>query len=246
VAQVPTREATSFLVSLALSASLILPGSARAESASTRPAAGTFVSSPIGKIVTTTGSVTVERTNAVLVQAGLPGNAGIGEAKVGDLVYNGDVVQTGPGGKVGITFADGSAFNLSSNARMVLNELVYEPNGKSNSLLFSLSKGAFTFIAGKVAKTGNMEIDTPVATMGIRGTTPRVEIRDDGSVAFSTLIEENKRRATERRGAIDDRRVMPVRQRQGQRASPANPSSAQATESRPDARGIKLNICRGC
>src|SRR5262249_59913798 len=62
------------------------------------------------------------------------------------------------------------------NARMVLNEFVYDPNGKSNSTLFSLSKGTFTFIAGKVAKTGDMKIDTPVATMGIRGTTPHVEI----------------------------------------------------------------------
>jgi HAD superfamily hydrolase (TIGR01662 family) len=58
---------------------------------------------------------------------------------------------------------------------MVLNEFVYDPNGKSNSTLFSLSKGTFTFIAGKVAKTGDMKIDTPVATMGIRGTTPHVE-----------------------------------------------------------------------
>ena len=102
------------------------------------------------------------------------------------------MVQTGANGRVGTTFTDGTAFDLSSNARMVLNEFVYDPNGKSNSTLFSLSKGTFTFIAGKVAKTGDMKIDTPVATMGIRGTTPHVEISDNGTVAFSTLIEEGK------------------------------------------------------
>jgi hypothetical protein len=51
-----------------------------------------------------------------------------------------------------IIFSDGAAFNLASNARMVLNEFVYDPKGTSNSTLFTLSKGTFTFIAGKVAR----------------------------------------------------------------------------------------------
>ena len=84
---------------------------------------------------------------------------------------------------------------------MALNEFVYDPNSTSNSTLFNLTKGTFTFVAGKVAKTGDMKIDTPVATMGIRGTTPRVEISDDGTVRFSTLIEEGKSKLTKRAAA---------------------------------------------
>ena len=84
-------------------------------------------------MVTATGSVTIEHANAVVVQANLPAGSGGGPTKVGDPVYRGDVVQTGADGKVGITFTDGTAFNLSSNARMVLNEFVYDPNGTSNS-----------------------------------------------------------------------------------------------------------------
>src|SRR5262245_15597742 len=86
---------------------------------------------PIGKVVTSTGSVTIEHVNAVIVQAKL--SAGAAQTKVGDAVYQGDIVQTGADGKVGITFTDGTAFNVSSNARMVLNEFVYDPNSKSNS-----------------------------------------------------------------------------------------------------------------
>src|SRR6516225_9200212 len=170
--------------------SAILPGPAGAQS-NPAPSAGNLETSPIGKVVTATGSVTIEHANAVVVQANIPAG-GVGQTKAGDVVYKGDVVQTGADGKVGITFTDGTAFNLSSNARMVLNEFVYDPNGKSNATLFSLSKGTFTFIAGKVAKTGDMKIDTPVATMGVRGTTPHVEVRDDGTVAFSTLLEDKK------------------------------------------------------
>ena len=40
--------------------------------------------------------------------------------------------------------------------------------GTPNSALFSLVQGAFTFVAGKVAKTGGLNIDTPFAR--IRGT----------------------------------------------------------------------------
>jgi hypothetical protein len=61
---------------------------------------------------------------------------------------------------VGVTFSDGTAFNISRNARMGLNEFVYDPKRKSNSTLISLSKGTFTFVAGQVAKTGDMKIDT--------------------------------------------------------------------------------------
>ena len=54
---------------------------------------------------------------------------------------------------------------------MALNDYVYDPNGTSNDALFSLVQGGFAFVAGKVAHTGDMKITTPVATMGIRGTT---------------------------------------------------------------------------
>jgi hypothetical protein len=176
---------------------------------------------PIGKVVSAVGPVTVEHVNAVVVQAALGNPAA--QTKVGDPIYLGDIVATGGNAKVGITFADGTAFDLSSNARMVMTEFLYDPNSKSNSTLLSLTKGTFTFVAGKIAKSGDMKIDTPVATMGIRGTTPRVEISDDGTVKFSTLIEEGKDKVLERNGA-------------------GAPGAAPAEErSKP-----KLDICRGC
>jgi hypothetical protein len=134
--------------------------------------------------------VSVERTATVVSQAAVSG--GTIAIKEGDLVYRGDTIQTGVDSKASLTFADGTAFNIASNARMTLNEFVYNPDGQSNSSLFSLLKGTFTFVAGKVAKTGSMKVDTPVATMGIRGTTPHVVVSEDGTVTFSTLVEEKR------------------------------------------------------
>lgn len=118
----------------------------------------------IGQVTKLTGSATVMR-NGVSIALNL-----------GDRVYKGDVVQAGGDSSLGITFIDGSVFGLSANARMVLNDMVYDPNGSSNSALLSLVQGTISFVAGQTAKKGDMKVDTPVATMGIRGTAVLVEI----------------------------------------------------------------------
>jgi hypothetical protein len=186
------------VTSMMLSLAAIAPVQVRAQADSARPAILESTSKPIGKVVALSGSVTITHAGAVVVQANASTQAG--GAKVGDLVYQGDLVQTGADGKVGINFSDGSSFNLSRNARMTLDEYVYDPKGASNSTLFNLSRGTFTFVAGNIAKSGDMKVDTPVATMGIRGTTPHIEIADDGSVRFSTLVEEGKSEVAARHG----------------------------------------------
>src|SRR5215216_1267727 len=196
-----------------------LPAQAQIHSAG--PPVQAPASVPIGKVVTVTGAVTIEHADAAVVQVNVSGQAD--QTKVGDLVFRGDVVRTGADGRVGINFSDGTSFNLSSNARMALTEFVYDPNGKSNSTLFDLTKGTFTFVAGKIAKTGDMKVDTPVATMGIRGTTPHVEISDDGTVKFSTLIEEGKSDLKKKSG----------------------PRTTQQPEQKP-VHKFNFGICRGC
>ena len=112
----------------------------------------------IGRIEKVIGAATVVR-NGIAVAL-----------HVGDAVYKNDVVQTGEASSVGISFPDGTALNLVASTRMALNDYAYDPNGSSNSALFSLVQGTFAFVAGRVAHTGDMKIGTPVATMGIRGT----------------------------------------------------------------------------
>ncbi|MCX7317958.1 MAG: FecR domain-containing protein [Hyphomicrobiales bacterium] len=118
----------------------------------------------IGTVSKLTGSATAIR-NGVSVML-----------NVGDPVQKGDVVQAGAASSLNLTFIDGSVFGLSANARMVLNEMVYDPQGSSNSSLLSLIQGTVAFVAGETAKNGDMRVDTPVATMGIRGTAVLVEI----------------------------------------------------------------------
>ncbi|WP_375454131.1 Ig-like domain-containing protein [uncultured Methylobacterium sp.] len=135
-------------------------------------------SAAIGRVQTVTGAASAVR-NGVTVAL-----------HVGDLVYKGDVVATDRASALAIAFLDGTLFNLSAGARMVLSEMVYQADGANNAALFNLVQGSITFVAGQVAKTGDMKVGTPVATMGIRGTAVHVTISaDDGTTRFSVMTE---------------------------------------------------------
>jgi hypothetical protein len=112
----------------------------------------------IGRVEKVIGEVTVMRNGTAVT------------LNVGDAVFKSDVLQTGTGSSVGVAFPDGSAINLVANTRMALSDYSYDANSTSNSALFNLVEGGLSFVAGKVAHTGDMKIGTPVATMGIRGT----------------------------------------------------------------------------
>ncbi|WP_245330424.1 VCBS domain-containing protein [Bradyrhizobium sp. AS23.2] len=127
-------------------------------------APGAAAAQVIGHVTKLAGSATAVRNGVSVI------------LNNGDNVEKGDVVATGADSTLGITFIDGTVFGLSSNARMVLNEMVYDPNGSNNSSLLSLVAGTITFVAGETAKHGDMKVDTPVATMGIRGTAVLTQI----------------------------------------------------------------------
>jgi hypothetical protein len=119
---------------------------------------------PIGNVATLTGSATVTRNNAST------------PLKLQDDIFLNDVLQTSANSSLGVTFADATTFNLTANAKITVDNYVYEDGGKQNSALFDVAKGTVAFVAAAVAKTGDMKISTPTATLGIRGTTGLVEV----------------------------------------------------------------------
>lgn len=132
----------------------------------------------IGRIEQVAGNATIVRNGVAIT------------ANQGDVVRKGDIVQTGSDGQIAVLFSDGSTFSLSASARMVLNDFVYQAGAANNSALISLVQGTIGFVAGQLAKTGDMRVDTPVATMGIRGTAVLVEISaNDGQTKFSVMME---------------------------------------------------------
>jgi Tol biopolymer transport system component len=134
----------------------------------------------VGHVVKMTGSASVVRNGVTIT------------LNNGDTVLQNDVVQTGSGSSVGLVMIDGTTFNLSAGARLMLNDLTYDASSTSNSSLFTLVQGAASFVAGQVAKTGDMKVGTPVATMGIRGTAVILDISAvDGKVSISVIDQRD-------------------------------------------------------
>ena len=119
----------------------------------------------IGQVESLEGTVTVSRADGSVVTVG-----------EGDLVFQNDVVATSVNSSVSLTFVDGTIFSLTASSRMLLDELIYTPDAPDNSAVFNLIEGGFVFIAGQVAPTGDMRINTPTGVLGIRGTTVEVQI----------------------------------------------------------------------
>ena len=132
----------------------------------------------IGNIQTAVGCGTLTRASGIAVQV-----------MVGDPVCQGDVIETAASGRIGIRFIDGTVFNLSHSTRMVLNEFVCDSNGTSHSALFEVARGTFAFVAGQVAKTGCLRVDTPVGSIRSRAHTGGIGMLSLAALTFSILKE---------------------------------------------------------
>ncbi|UPJ51468.1 FecR domain-containing protein [Bradyrhizobium sp. 200] len=119
---------------------------------------------PIGNVAAVTGSASVIRNDKTA------------PLKVKDDIYLNDIVQTAANAALGITFIDNTTFNLKASTKITIDNYVYEDGGKNNAAIFDVAKGTAAFVAASVAKTGDMKITTPTATLGIRGTTGLVEV----------------------------------------------------------------------
>jgi FecR protein len=152
-----------------------LPSREQSPAAVTQPATAAADTS-IGQVASLTGNATVTR-----------GTAARAALKVADVIYPNDVLQTDVNSSLGVTFDDETTFSLSANTRIVIDSFVYQQGGHGNLAAFNVAAGTASFIASLVAKTGDMKIATPDATLGIRGTTGIVEVPPAGGTAAHTV-----------------------------------------------------------
>jgi hypothetical protein len=155
----------------ALSWAALWPSAARAQNPGNQPA--DQVSGDVGQVATLQGSATATRGNAAAPVA----------LRVNDPIFKHDILATAANSTLGITFDDQTTFSLSANTRMVVNEFIYQEGGSGNAATFNVAVGTAAFVASLVAKTGDMKITTPIATLGIRGTTGVVDVPPVGEAA---------------------------------------------------------------
>ncbi|MBT3396910.1 MAG: hypothetical protein HN423_06990, partial [Alphaproteobacteria bacterium] len=134
----------------------------------------------IGKVETAVGPVFVTRADGSRAQI-----------QIGDPVFQGDQLETGIGGRVGLIFLDQSIFAMAENGEMVLDEAIYDAEAETGSMQISVLHGVFTVVSGLIAKVDPdaMVVKTPVATIGIRGTQLGIDIADGENLEV-VLLEE--------------------------------------------------------
>lgn len=110
----------------------------------------------------------------------------------GSALYQGDRVDTGDDATVSIRFTDNSRFDLAENSSMSVDNYAY--SAEQSSFTASIFKGAFRFVSGLIAQRRSraMGVRTPVATIGIRGTSVAGEV--DASSARIMLLESDDQR----------------------------------------------------
>lgn len=130
------------------------------------PSAARGAESIVGSVKTMEGSSTVRRGGQTT-----PCSEGM------HLLAH-DVLSTSAGGKLGVILQDGTRISLGPNSELSIDEFLFEPANGRFGLLLKLARGVFAYVSGRIGKLapGSVRIETPVATVGHRGTSLAVSV----------------------------------------------------------------------
>src|SRR5580693_5340519 len=114
---------------------------------------------------------------------GIPPGAAPRRLVLGQEVVFNERITTGPEGQTQVLFVDQSTMTVGPRSDMVIDEFVYDPNSGTGKLAASLTRGVFRFVGGKLSKQDNaVTMQTPSATIGIRGGLILVDLSPDGQL----------------------------------------------------------------
>ena len=85
-----------------------------------------------------------------------------------------------------VKFTDGSKLTLGANSKVLVDSFVYAPGDANSKALISIPEGALRYVTGAMPK-GQTTIDTPTATMVLRGT--NVKVLSDGGNTLLVVDE---------------------------------------------------------
>lgn len=95
-------------------------------------------------------------------------------------IFRGALLSTSPRGALEVTFADGSRLALGGASNVVVDTYVYAGPGGAGQQTVRYTKGLFRFVSGQIPKD-RVRLETPTASIGIRGTTIRTLVEEDGT-----------------------------------------------------------------
>jgi len=115
---------------------------------------------PIGSIKTTKGTASIVRQEKVIL------------AKIGERIFEGDILRTGADGSLGVIFKDDTLLSLGPNSELAIDEFLFAPAQGKLSFVTRMLRGTAAYLSGIIAKLSpeSVRFETPVGSVGIRGT----------------------------------------------------------------------------
>jgi FecR protein len=108
------------------------------------------------------------------------------EVKLADELAQNETVETEPDASLLLVFLDGTNLRLEGGSTLVLDTYVFDPATTNGSAVFNLGAGVFRFVTGNMNHE-NIAIETTGATIGIRGTSPKIVNSASGGTVVDVI-----------------------------------------------------------
>ncbi|MGY4291714.1 hypothetical protein ACVWXO_010980 [Bradyrhizobium sp. LM2.7] len=123
-----------------------------------------FCAAPCAQAQTRVGEAVVIQNEVVRVAATAT------PISVGDSMLRDEIVRTGADSAARFVMADSTNLSLGPSATLKLDRTVFNDEHSYRDVAIRMTTGAFRFVTGHSEKTA-YKITTPLATIGVRGTT---------------------------------------------------------------------------
>jgi hypothetical protein len=113
---------------------------------------------------------------------GTPPGSAERDLSIGDRVINKELIRTTAAGTAQVTFIDKTTLNIGRNSSVTIDKFVYDGQAGAGEFAATMSKGVMRFVGGQISHTSGATVNTPVATIGVRGGTMTIVFLGVGRV----------------------------------------------------------------
>lgn len=102
-------------------------------------------------------------------------------AAIGAIVSRSDMIETGRDGAVGLSLTDNSILSIGPNSQLIIRDYKFNSSAFNGSMRARLNRGTMAVTSGDIARGSPeaMQVETPTAILGVRGTTFLVRAGQD-------------------------------------------------------------------
>jgi hypothetical protein len=116
----------------------------------------------------------------------LPQSSGTEALNYSVRVYPKEIVDASTG-RTSLAFNDGTTLQVGAGSKVTLDEFIFDPRSGTLSGALDFGAGIFRYASGTLAKHNNLRLNTPVASMTVRGTNLVIRVEESGETRVDVI-----------------------------------------------------------